>query len=91
MRYMFNNIPCIHEQHSKQTCQGKLVDRAQEKGILSRNLVKKTCQGKLVTEKLVTEKLVKEILAIDEPGGNRNLKININAQQKIRKRAITKI
>jgi hypothetical protein len=64
----------------------KLVDRAQEKGILSRNLVKKTCQGKLVTEKLV-----KEILAIDEPGGNRNLKININAQQKIRKRAITKI
>jgi hypothetical protein len=31
------------------------------------------------------------ILAIDEPGGNRNLKININAQQKIRKRAITKI
>jgi hypothetical protein len=29
--------------------------------------------------------------AIDEPGGNRNLKININAQQKIRKRAITKI
>jgi hypothetical protein len=25
------------------------------------------------------------ILAIDEPGGNRNLKININAQQKIRK------
>ena len=24
-----------------------------------------------------------KILAIDEPGGNRNLKININAQQKI--------
>jgi hypothetical protein len=30
-------------------------------------------------------------LAIDEPDGNHNLKININAQQKIRKRAITKI
>ena len=31
------------------------------------------------------------LFAIDEPGRNRNLKININAQQKIRKRAITKI
>jgi hypothetical protein len=27
-----------------------------------------------------------KLLAIDEPGGNRNLKININAQHKICKR-----
>jgi hypothetical protein len=31
------------------------------------------------------------LVAIDQLGGNRILKININAHQKIRKRAITKI
>jgi hypothetical protein len=44
--------------------------------------------GKL---KYMNETDLKLIFAIDEPGGNRNLKININAQHKIRKRAITKI
>ena len=31
------------------------------------------------------------MFTIDDPGGNRNSRININTEQKIRKRAVTKI
>ena len=37
---------------------------------------------------LYNQKLINNLLASDEPGGNRNRNININAQHKVRKRAI---